>query len=245
VPFIPISGFRCENINIKSSNTPWYKGGTLLDELNHLEPPKIAVDKPLRIPLSSVHTIKGVGTVAVGKIESGTLKPGMTLRFAGVGLTDTCFSIETHHRSVPEAKAGDYVGFKLPRLLTRQLARGMVASDAKICPARRVVSFRARIVVQRKCKLHPGFMPVMDCHTSHVTCKITTFLEKSNQRNNTKEKAPKLLINGDCAEVIMVPQKPMCLESYSDFPQLGRFLLRDMGRFIVAVGMVLDVEFEP
>ena len=243
VPFIPTSAYHGENINIKSSKTPWYTGGTLLDELNKLEAPKIAVDKPLRIPISNVYNISGVGTVAVGKIESGILKPGMTLRFAEVGLAGKIFSIETFHRKVGEAKAGDYVGFHIDHVKATQLTRGFVASDANKDPARRVQRFRARLYVTAGFTIHPGYMPVMHCHTSHVTCKITTFYEKSNQSKRTQEKNPKTLLDGDMAIVEIVPQKPLSLEEYAKNRQLGRFILRE-GKSMVGVGMVEGVEFE-
>ena len=160
VSFIPISAFFGENINTKSSKMAWYKGGTLLDELNKLRAPRIvALDKGLRIPISNVYDIKGVGTVAVGRIERGILKPGMTLRFAEVGLAGKISSIETFHLKVGEAKAGDYVGFHIEGVKASQLTRGMVASDANKDPARCVRQFRARIVVTADFKKHLQLNP--------------------------------------------------------------------------------------
>jgi len=85
VPFIPISGWLGDNMIENSTNLPWWKGGTLLEALDNIKPPKRPSDKPLRIPLQDVYKIGGIGTVPVGRVETGVLKPGMNVTFAPSG----------------------------------------------------------------------------------------------------------------------------------------------------------------
>jgi elongation factor 1-alpha len=77
VPFIPISGWEGDNLIERSTKTSWYKGPTLIQALDQIEPPKRPTDKPLRLPLQDVYKIGGIGTVPVGMIETGILKPGI------------------------------------------------------------------------------------------------------------------------------------------------------------------------
>merc|ERR1712187_905375 len=129
IPFVPMSGFQGDNLIEESTNMPWYKGFkvkpkkkevtgvTLLDALNCVvHVPKRPTKKPLRMPVSGVYKIKGVGDVITGRIEQGTLKPSVSVVFAPTGVTGKCFSIEMHHKSVPKAGPGDNVGVNVKGL---------------------------------------------------------------------------------------------------------------------------------
>merc|ERR1719495_146544 len=109
IPFIPISGWMGDNMITKSDNMPWYKGDCLLEALDKIKPPKRPTDKPLRLPLQDVYKIGGIGTVPVGRVETGILKPGMTVTFAPVQLSTEVKSVEMHHENVDEALPGDNV----------------------------------------------------------------------------------------------------------------------------------------
>ena len=74
VNFVPISGFQGDNMIERSTNLPWYKGPTLLEALDAIDPPKRPSDKPLRLPLQDVYKIGGIGTVPVGRVETGVIK---------------------------------------------------------------------------------------------------------------------------------------------------------------------------
>jgi elongation factor 1-alpha len=82
VPFIPISGWNGDNMLERSPNSPWYKGPILIEALDKIVPPKRPTEKPLRLPLQDVYKIGGIGTVPVGRVETGILKPGMKVYFA-------------------------------------------------------------------------------------------------------------------------------------------------------------------
>nr|CCA22726.1 PREDICTED: hypothetical protein [Albugo laibachii Nc14] len=239
---IPISGWCGDNMIEKSSNMPWYKGPTLLEALDKLVPPKRPTDKPLRLPLQDVYKIGGIGTVPVGRVETGVLKPGMVVTFGPVGLTTEVKSVEMHHESLTEATPGDNVGFNVKNVAVKDLRRGFVASNSKEDPAVGTENFTAQVIILN----HPGqicngYSPVLDCHTAHVACKFQEIIEKMDRRSGkVLEVAPKFVKSGDACMVVLAPSKPMTVESFSEYPPLGRFAVRDM-RQTVAVGVIKSV----
>ena len=145
--------------------------------------------------------------------------------------------------SVSEAGPGDNVGFSVQGVSVQDLRRGFVCSDANNDPACEALSFIAQIVVlNHPDKISQGYTPVIDCHTAHIACEFTELISKMDRRTGRViEEAPKFLKSGDSAIVRMTPTQPMCIERFSDYPQLGRFAVRDM-RQTVAVGVVKEVE---
>merc|ERR1711936_676371 len=237
VPFVPISGWHGDNMINASDKMSWYKGWkvemkegnasgmTLLEALDSVIPPTRPTDKPLRLPLQDVYKIGGIGTVPVGRVETGIIKPGMVVAFAPNMLSTEVKSVEMHHESLPEAVPGDNVGFNIKNVSVKDIKRGYVTSDSKNKPASGVSDFTAQVIVLN----HPGqvsngYSPVLDCHTAHIACKFA-------------EDAPKFIKSGDAAIVKLLPSKPMCVEPFSDYPPLGRFAVRDM-RQTVAVGVI-------
>ena len=243
VPFIPISGWNGDNMLEKSPNMPWYKGDTLLEALDKVNPPSRPTGLPLRLPLQDVYKIGGIGTVPVGRVETGVLKPGMTVHFAPSNVTTECKSVEMHHESLSEALPGDNVGFNVKNVSVKDIRRGNVASDSKNEPAKETASFNAQVIVlNHPGQIHAGYAPVLDCHTAHIACKFAEIQNKMDRRSGkVLEEGPKMIKNGDAAMVKMVPQKPMCVEPFQAFPPLGRFAVRDM-RQTVAVGVIKAVE---
>merc|ERR1719262_20795 len=218
---------------------PWYKGPCLLEALDMVKPPKRPVDRPLRLPLQDVYKIGGIGTVPVGRVETGIIKPGMVCTFAPSNVTTEVKSVEMHHESLPEATPGDNVGFNVKNVSVKDIRRGNVASDSKNKPASGCANFTAQVIVLN----HPGqicngYSPVLDCHTAHIACKFNEIKEKVDRRTGkSTESCPKFIKSGDAGIVELVPSKPMCVEAFSDFPPLGRFAVRDM-RQTVAVGVI-------
>jgi len=241
VPFVPISGWNGDNMIEKSANLPWYKGPTLLEALDSIEPPKRPMEKPLRVPLQDVYKIGGIGTVPVGRVETGILKPGMVVTFAPTNITTEVKSVEMHHEALTEAKPGDNVGFNIKNVSVKDIRRGNVCGDSKNNPPFETDSFNAQVIVlNHPGQIHAGYAPVLDCHTAHIACKFAELLSKVDRRSGKElEAAPKNVKSGDAAIVKLIPSKPMCVESFAEFPPLGRFAVRDM-RQTVAVGVIKE-----
>ncbi|KAI8375831.1 P-loop containing nucleoside triphosphate hydrolase protein [Blakeslea trispora] len=254
-PFVPISGWHGDNMLEESTNMPWFKGWkketkageksgkTLLEAIDAIEPPVRPSDKPLRLPLQDVYKIGGIGTVPVGRVETGVIKAGMVVTFAPAAVTTEVKSVEMHHETLTEGLPGDNVGFNVKNVSVKDIRRGNVCSDSKNDPAKEAGSFTAQVIIlNHPGQIGAGYAPVLDCHTAHIACKFSELIEKIDRRSGKKlEEQPKFVKSGDSAIVKMIPSKPMCVEAYTDYPPLGRFAVRDM-RQTVAVGVIKAVE---
>jgi|EP00339_Tiarina_fusa_P000136 elongation factor 1-alpha len=242
ISFVPISGWVGDNMLEKSENMPWYKGPTLLDALDNVNAPKRPTDKPLRLPLQDVYKIGGIGTVPVGRVETGIIKPGMQCCFAPSGLVSEVKSVEMHHESLKEATPGDNVGFNCKNVSVKEIKRGYVASNNSDDPAKGAESFTAQVIIMsHPGQIQNGYCPVLDCHTAHIATKFQNIDEKIDRRTGkAMETNPKFVKNGDACIVTLVPTKPMVVEEFASYPPLGRFAVRDM-RQTVAVGVIKTV----
>ncbi|CAB1351191.1 unnamed protein product, partial [Coregonus sp. 'balchen'] len=255
VAFVPISGWHGDNMLEASANMGWFKGWkverkdgnangvTLLEALDSILPPSRPTDKPLRLPLQDVYKIGGIGTVPVGRVETGTLKAGMIVTFAPANVTTEVKSVEMHHETLESAMPGDNVGFNVKNVSVKDIRRGNVAGDSKNDPPMEAGTFTAQVIIlNHPGQISQGYAPVLDCHTAHIACKFSELKEKIDRRSGKKlEDAPKFLKSGDAAIVDMIPGKPMCVESFQEYPPLGRFAVRDM-RQTVAVGVIKAVD---
>jgi len=240
VPMIPCSSFLGENLYNKSSNMPWYKGKTLFEAINEIEMPSKPTDRPLRLPIQDVYKISGIGTVPVGKIETGVLHAGKTVIFNPSQKSAEVKSIEMHHTNVDKAEPGDNVGFNVRGLAATDIRRGDVAGYTDTPPAfvRHDETFIGQIQLMEIPKaIGTGYTPVFHCHTSQVAVRFVELLENSR----TKEANPPFLKTGDAALVRFAPTKPMAIEEMSNFPELSRFAIRDMGK-TVAAGVCMKIE---
>lgn len=241
INFIPISGYVGDNVVKKSENMPWYTGPTLIETFDTLHVPSQPVDKPLRLPVQDVYTITGIGTVPVGRVETGVMKNGDMVIFEPAGVKGEVKSIEMHHEQIPEAKPGDNVGFSVRGVNKTDIKRGDVVGLVNNPPSV-VKEFTAQIIVLH----HPnvitkGYTPVFHVHTSQTACKITEIVKKIDPKSGaTLQDNPDFIKTGDAAIIKCVPSKPFVIESSKDFPELARFAIRDMGQTIAA-GVCLEV----
>ncbi|XP_052097218.1 elongation factor 1-alpha isoform X2 [Mytilus californianus] len=254
VAFVPISGWHGDNMIEPSEKMGWYKGWsverkegnasgkTLFEALDSILPPSRPTDKALRLPLQDVYKIGGIGTVPVGRVETGIIKPGMVVTFAPANISTEVKSVEMHHESLPEALPGDNVGFNVKNVSVKEIRRGMVCGDSKNDPPKGAKSFIAQVIIlNHPGEIKNGYAPVLDCHTAHIACKFVEIKEKIDRRSGKKlEEFPKFIKSGDAGIVDMTPSKPMCVESFQTYAPLGRFAVRDM-RQTVAVGVIKEV----
>jgi elongation factor 1-alpha len=242
IPFIPVSAFNGDNVAKKSDKLSWYKGQTLVDTLDqYIKEPEKPTQKPLRIPIQDVYSITGVGTVPVGRVETGVMKINDTLIFEPSGVKGEVKDIEVHHQKITEAKPGDNVGFNVRGITKEQVKRGDVAGHVSNPPTV-AKEFTAQIIVLN----HPtvmtkGYTPVFHCHTASVACTITEITAKIDPRTGAVMQAnPDFIKTGDAAKIKVVPTKPFVIEKNADFPELAKFAIRDMGQ-TVAAGVCLEV----
>lgn len=242
IPFIPTSAYKGDNLKTKSTNTPYYKGDPLLAELDKLKAPEKPTSKPLRLPVQDVYTITGVGTVPVGRVETGVMKPGDKIIFMPANVTGEVKTVEMHHEQLPQAEPGDNVGFNVRGINKNDVKRGDVVGHINNPPSV-AEEFTAQIVVlQHPSAITAGYTPVFHIHTAQVAMTFTELLKKIDPKTGAvKEEKPEFLKAGDVAVVKIKPTRPTVVEPAKEFPQLGRFAIRDMGQ-TVAAGMVIEVK---
>ncbi len=245
IHFIPASGYNGDNIVKKSEKTTWYKGPTLVEVFDTFEMPKKPIDLPLRMPVQDVYEITGVGTVPVGKIESGIMKSGEKVIIlparTGKGVTGEIRTIEMHHETLDKAEAGDNVGVSIRGVGKKDIARGDVIASASN-PPKVVAEFTAKIaVINHPTVIAKGYTPVFHIHTAQIPCQFTELVRKIDPKSGqTTAENPDFLKTGDVAEVKIKPLKPVVIERQRDNPHLSGFAIRDAGA-TVAAGVCVDL----
>lgn len=247
-PCIPVSGLNGDNLINPSVNCPWYKGWpmggctvkTLLETIDAIRTPLRPSDKALRLPVSNVYDIPGIGKVPVGCVQTGSISSGMAVTFAPANITREVKSVQMHHHQLNEGRAGDIVGFNI-KDVSGELQHGNVAGDAQSDPPTSCASFISVVVIIGECKFRSGYTPVVDCHTAYVSCRFE-LLEKIDRRSGkVLENHPLFLKTGDTGKIKMTPTKPMCVETFSAYPPLGRIIVRDLKKTI-GIGHIKEVE---
>jgi elongation factor 1-alpha len=242
VPFVPVSAYVGDNVVKKSDKMPWYKGNTLIKTLDEaIKPPEKSIDKPLRIPIQDVYSITGVGTVPVGRVESGILKVGDKIVFEPSGKVGEVKSIEMHHKPIDKAEPGDNIGFNVRGVSVHDVKKGDVVGHTNNPPTV-AKEFTAQIIVlQHPTVITKGYTPVFHIHTSHVAGKIIEIEKKIDPKTGAViQEKPDMLKSGDAAIIKVQPLQPVAIETQKDFPALAKFAIRDMGK-TVAAGICIDV----
>lgn len=242
--FIPASSYEGDNIVKRSPNMPWYKGPTLLEQLDHFKEPEKPTNLPLRLPLQDVYNIPGIGVVPVGRVETGIMKKGDSVIIMpareGKGVSGEVKSIQMHHEEIAQAEPGDNIGFNIRGVGKKDIARGDVLGHSSNPPTV-VKEFTAQIIVLN----HPtvitvGYTPVFHIHTAQVACKFEAIQKKLDPRTGeTLQENPDTLKNGDAAIVKLIPMQPLVIEKRNEIPHMSRFAIRDAGT-TVAAGFCID-----
>ncbi|MBI2667698.1 translation elongation factor EF-1 subunit alpha [Candidatus Woesearchaeota archaeon] len=244
IPFIPISAWKGDNVVKKSENMTWYKGPTLIEQLDMFKEPEKPTQLPLRLPIQDVYNITGIGVVPVGRVETGIMKIGDKVIVVpareGAGVTGEVKTIEMHHEQVQQAEPGDNIGFNVRGINKKDIARGDVLGHVDNVPTV-VKEFTAQIVVLN----HPtvittGYTPVFHVHTAQVACQFMEIQKKLDPATGqTREENPDFIKTGDAAIVKLKPTKPLVIEKQKEIPHMARFAIRDAGT-TVAAGMCID-----
>lgn len=241
--FIPASGFKGDNVVKRSENMPWYKGPTIMEQLDLFAPPEKPTNLPLRMPLQDVYEITGIGTVPVGKIETGVMKIGQKVIIlpgrTGTGIPGEVKTIEMHHEQMQQAEAGDNVGINVRGIGKKDVARGDVICDAAQ-PATIAAEFIAQVaIISHPTVIAKGYTPVFHVHTAQVPCQFIELIEKTSP-DGTKTANPDFLKNGEVAKVRIKPIGNLVLESQAVNPHMARFAIRDAGA-TVAAGVCIEI----
>ncbi|MBA7561414.1 Elongation factor Tu [subsurface metagenome] len=244
IPFVPVSGIKAENLTEKTDKLSWYDGPTLLEAIDNFEIPAKPTNKPLRIPIQDAYNIKGTGVVPVGRVETGVLKKNDKIIIMPTGFQGEIRSIEMHHEEIDEAEPGDNIGFSIRGISMEDVGRGDVMGHPNDVPT--VVTPKGNwtgqiIVIWHPTVIAQGYTPVVHAHTAQVAAKFVELIKKLDQKTGAViEDNPKFLKKNEAAIVKLQPIKKLCIEKYEDFPELGRFAVRDMGR-TACVGIVKDL----
>ncbi len=239
---IPVSALKGDNITRDGEQIEWWDGKRFLEGINNFDVPEKPINKPLRLPIQDVYSITGIGTVPVGRVETGVMTPGDKVTFMPANATGEVKSIEEHHEEVPKAEPGDNVGFNVRGVGKDDIRRGDVCGPADEPPTV-AETFTARIIVlDHPSVVTEGYTPVFHAHTSQVACTFIELQKKLDAKTGeVKEENPDFLKNGEAAVVKVKPTRNLSIERVEEFSELGRFAIRDMGQ-TVAAGQVIDIE---
>ena len=244
IPFVPVSGIKAENLTEKTDKLSWYDGPTLLEAIDGFEIPAKPTNKPLRVPIQDAYSIKGTGVVPVGRVETGVLKQNDKIVIMPTGFQGEIRSIEMHHEEIPQAEPGDNIGFSIRGISMEDVGRGDVMGHPNDVPT--VITPKGNwtgqiIVIWHPTVIAQGYTPVVHAHTAQVAAKFSELIKKIDQKTGAViEDNPKFLKRNEAAIVKLQPIKKLCIEKYEEFPELGRFAVRDMGR-TACVGIVKDL----
>lgn len=236
---VPVSALNGENVFKKSEKMPWYKGQSLIDILDENVKPSIPpTDKPLRGCVQDVYEIEGK-KIVVSKILTGTLEEGKTVHFDPSGEKGVVKKIEMFGKEMKRAGPGDSVGLILNQL--KKARRGEIMSYSQ-SRAKVVKSFAAEILLFPSIEVKNNDVITIRYGTAENKCKVQKILERIDPLNLTVDaKFPEVLRGGDVGKILFSPLEPMCIEKYSGFPELGRFVVEGK-KGTEAAGIVLETE---
>nr|XP_057912691.1 HBS1-like protein isoform X2 [Doryrhamphus excisus] len=245
VVYVPTSGLSGENLTVRSSVselTSWYSGLSLLEQIDSFRAPQRSVDKPFRLCVSDVFKDQGSGFCVTGKIEAGYIQTGDKL--LAMPPNETCLvkGITLHDAPLDWAAAGDHVSLTVTGMDIIKINVGCVFCDPKE-PIRVCTRFRARLLLfSFEIPITKGFPVLLHYGTVSEPATITKLISVLHKSSGeVLKKKPKCLGKGMNAIVEIQTQRPIALELYKDYKELGRFMLRYVGSTIAA-GVVTEIK---
>jgi len=245
IPFIPEAALVGDNVFKKSEKMPWYKGKTLIEQMDEIKQPEKPVNLPLRLPIQDVYNITGIGVVPVGRVETGVMKVGDKVTIVpgreGKGISGECKTIEMHHEQMQKAEPGDNIGFNVRGIGKKDIARGDVLGHSDNVPTVATEFTAQMVVLNHPTVITVGYTPVFHIHTAQVACQVIAIEKKLNPATGeVLAENPDFIKNGDAAIVKIKPVQPLVIERQKDIPEMSRFAVRDSGA-TVAAGMCIDL----
>jgi len=262
VPYMPISGWMGDNLIKKSEKMSWWSGtdvkvesetihiDTLYDALDKMcRVPKRPTDAPMRMPISGIYKIKGVGDVLAGRVEQGIVKPNEEVIFLPTHTTaNPCtgkvFSVEMHHKRADQAGPGDNVGLNVKGLDKQNFPHSgdvmVYKKDTTLPP---VKSFNGQIqVLDIPGEIKCGYSPIGFVRCGRAACRITKIVWKMGKETGGKKmEDPHSLKSNEMAECTFEPQQPLVADSFKNCEGLSRVAFMD-GNGVVMLGKVTSVE---
>jgi peptide chain release factor subunit 3 len=244
VVFLPISGLMGVNMRErpKKETIPWYDGPCFFEVLDDLESPDRDPTKPFRMPLQDKY--KDMGTVVMGKIESGTVRRGDNLLVMPNKIPVKVVAIFRDADEVQAAKPGENLRIRLSGVEEEDITPGYVVCGPKK-PIPAVVEFEAQLqileLLDHKSIFTAGYKAVLHIHSIVEECEVVELLSQIDPKTKKKLKKKPLFVKGNTVITCRIQvQEAICIELFLDFPQLGRFTLRDEGK-TVAIGKVINL----
>ncbi|XP_041043430.1 HBS1-like protein isoform X3 [Carcharodon carcharias] len=245
VAYIPTTGLNGENLTTRSQVPElkvWYNGPCLLEQIDSFKSPQRPVEKPFRLCVADVFKDQGSGFSVTGKIEAGYVQTGDRLLVMPPNETCTVKGIALHDEPLDWAAAGDHVTLTVTGVDIIKVNVGCIFCDQK-APIKTCTRFRARVLTfSIDTPITQGLPVLLHYQTLSEPCtirRLVSVLHKST--GEVLKKKPKCLTKGQNALIELQTQRPVSLELYKDFKELGRFMLR-YGGSSIAAGVVTEIK---
>jgi len=203
----------------------------------------------MRVPISGIYKIKGAGDVLTGRVEQGTVKPGEEVIFlpthtAALACEGKVFSVEMHHKSVPQATAGDNVGLNIKGLKKENMPR---TGDIMILKSDKTLNKTKNFTAQVQIMEHPGelkvgYSPIAFVRTARSSVRMSKINWKVGKETGGQKAAdPPFVKANEMAELVFEPQQPFVVDLFKNCEGLGRVAILEGGT-VVMLGKVVAIE---
>ncbi|KAJ7744467.1 eukaryotic polypeptide chain release factor 3 [Mycena maculata] len=239
VTFIPVSAYTGVNLKdrVTKAIAPWYSGTSFLEHVDHMPMVDRKINAPLMMPVAEKY--KDMGTIVVGKVESGHMRKGDALiLMPNKDAVEVAAIYNEMEEEVNSALCGDNVRIRLRGVDDEDISPGfMLTSPNK--PIHAVRQFQAELaILEHKSIICAGYSAVMHIHTLSEEVTLPALLHYFDKATGRKSrKPPQFAKRGQKIVALIETAAPVCVERFADYPQLGRFTLRDEGRTI-AIGKI-------